>query len=78
MKEPITSKVTLLTITQASQLVDGLTPYRIRQLCLSGELPSFKSGNKWLIQEEVLLDYIRTPKNQKNGNTDSTGANKED
>ncbi len=58
MKEQTQAKVKLLTITQASQLVEGLTTYRIRTLCKSGELPSFKSGNKYLIQEDVLLDYI--------------------
>ncbi|MFI3255528.1 MAG: helix-turn-helix domain-containing protein [Eubacteriales bacterium] len=78
MKKTVTSKVNLLTITQASQLVNGLTTYRIRQLCQSGELPSFKSGNKWLIQEDVLLDYIRTPMNPRNTTTDNTEAEKED
>ncbi|MFI3255615.1 MAG: DNA-binding protein [Eubacteriales bacterium] len=58
MKEQTQAKVKLLTITGASQLVDGLTTFRIRTLCKSGELPSFKSGNKYLIQEDVLLDFI--------------------
>lgn len=58
MKEQTQAKLKMLTITGASQLVEGLTTYRIRTLCKSGELPSFKSGNKYLIQEDVLLDFI--------------------
>lgn len=59
------TKVKLLSIKQASMLVEGLTEYRIRKLCTSGELPCFKSGHKYLINELVLLDYINKPQNQK-------------
>lgn len=55
------TKIKLLTIRQAAKLIDGLTEYRIRQLCLSGELPHFKSGQKHLINEQVLLDFITQP-----------------
>ncbi len=60
MKKETQAKVKLLTITEASRVVEGLTTYRIRQLCQSGELPCFKSGNKYLIQEDFLLDFIGT------------------
>lgn len=47
-------KKKILTIKQASQLIDGLTEYRIRQMCISGELPCFMAGKKYLISEEML------------------------
>ncbi len=66
------SKVKLLSIRQAAQLVEGLTEYRLRKLCISGELPCFKSGNKHLINEEVLLEFLAKPQNktQKEGEND--------
>jgi len=54
-KEP---KVKLLTIKEAATVVEGLTEYRIRQLCLSGKLPSFKAGKKYLINENALLRFL--------------------
>ena len=51
-------RVVLLTIKQAAEMVDGLKPYRIRQLCISGKLEHIKAGNKYLINRTVLLDYI--------------------
>jgi excisionase family DNA binding protein len=52
------SKVKLLTIKEAARLVEGLTEYRIRQLCLSGELPCFKAGKKYLINENAVLRLV--------------------
>ena len=52
------TKVKLLTIKEAAQFVDGLTEYRIRQLCLSGKLPCFKAGKKYLINENALLKFL--------------------
>lgn len=51
-------KIRVLTIKQAAQAVDGLSEYRIRQLCRSGELPCIRAGKKYLISEHVLLEYI--------------------
>ena len=48
----------LLTIKEAAQLVDGLTEYRIRQLCLSGKLPCFKAGKKYLINENAVIRLV--------------------
>jgi len=53
-----TTKVKLLTIKEAAKLIEGLTEYRIRQLCLSGELPCFKAGKKYLINENALLRLV--------------------
>lgn len=52
------NKAKLLTIKQASKLVDGITEYRIRQMCISGELHCFKAGKKYLINENVLLQTV--------------------
>ena len=55
----ITNRPTMLTIKEAAALVDGLTEYRIRQLCITGQLPHIMAGNKYLIHKDVLLRYIR-------------------
>ena len=52
------NKAKLLTIKQAAQVVDGITEYRIRQMCISGELPCFKAGKKYLINENILLKTV--------------------
>ena len=52
------TKVKLLTIKEAAHLVDGLTEYRVRQLCLSGKLPCFKAGKKYLINENALVRLL--------------------
>ena len=33
------TKIVMLTIKQAAALVEGLTEYRVRQMCLSGQVP---------------------------------------
>ena len=52
------TKITMLTIKEAAALVDGLTEYRVRQLCKSGELPTVKAGKKYLINKEILLRFL--------------------
>jgi excisionase family DNA binding protein len=51
-------KLRLLTIGEAAKLIDGLTEYSIRRLCRSGELPCFKSGIKYLIDEKALINHV--------------------
>lgn len=46
------------TIKEATALVDGLSEYRIRQMCLSGEHPCFMAGKKYLINEEDLYKAL--------------------
>lgn len=53
--------IKLLTIRQAAKLVEGLTEYRIRRLCVTGELPCIKAGQKYLINEQALLNYVTPP-----------------
>ena len=54
----MTAKATLLTITQAAELVDGLTKFRVRQMCIEGILPHLKFGNKYLINKKRLLEAV--------------------
>jgi len=53
-----TSKATMLTINEAAALVDGLKPFRIRQMCITGELPCIMAGKKYLINKSILLEKI--------------------
>ena len=59
MKEITNEKrMVMLTIKEAAALVDGLTEYRVRQLCRSGELLCIKAGKKFLINKEVLIRFL--------------------
>lgn len=53
-----TLKRKVLTIKEAAKLIEGLTEYRIRQMCLSGQLPCFMAGKKYLISEEALMKAV--------------------
>lgn len=48
----------VLTIKEAAKLIDGLTEYRIRQMCISGQLHCFMAGKKYLIAEENLYKAV--------------------
>ena len=58
MKENTNEKIVMLTIKEAAALVDGLTEYRVRQLCRSGELPCIKAGKKCLINRDILIRFL--------------------
>jgi excisionase family DNA binding protein len=51
-------KPRMLTINEASELIDGLTKFRVRQMCISGELPCIMAGKKYLINKSILLEKI--------------------
>lgn len=53
--------IQMLTINEAAQRVPGLTKYRIRELCIRGELPCVKAGRKYLICEQVLVRFLTEP-----------------
>ena len=53
-----TPKRKVLTIKEAAKLIDGLTEYRIRQMCISGQLNCFMAGKKYLIPEEALMKAV--------------------
>lgn len=51
-------KKRVLTIKEAAGLIDGLTEFRVRQMCISGKLPCFMAGRKYLIYEENLYKVV--------------------
>ena len=55
------STVQMLTINEAAAIVPGLTKYRVREMCIRGELPCIKAGRKYLICKEVLLRTLTQP-----------------
>lgn len=61
------AKRKLLTIREAAKIIEGLTEYRIRQMCRNGQLPSFKAGNRTLITEENLFKAVFGKENNDNG-----------
>lgn len=52
------TEITMLTIKQAASLVQGLTEYRVRELCKTGQLPCFKAGKKYLINKDILYKFL--------------------
>ena len=40
----------------------AVTEYHIRSLVLSGKLPKIKAGKKYLINLDLLLDYLENPR----------------
>ena len=54
----IETKITMLTIKEAAALVEGLTEYRVRELCRSGKLPTVKAGKKYLINKDILMKFL--------------------
>ena len=52
------NKRRMLTIGEAARLIEGITEYRIRTMCKTGQLPCFKAGNKFLISEEALYEAV--------------------
>lgn len=56
----------LLTIKEAACLIDGLTEYRVRQMCLCGQIPVIKAGKKTLIAEETLINTLFGKTGEKN------------
>lgn len=60
-------KKRILTIKEAAALIDGLTEYRVRQMCITGQLPCFKAGRKYLISEENLINVFFGDKSPTNG-----------
>ena len=52
------TEITMLTIKQAASLVQGLTEYRVRELCKTGQLPCFRAGKKYLINKDILYKFL--------------------
>jgi hypothetical protein len=49
----------MLTINQAVALVDGVSENHIRQACKSGALPCRMAGKKYMINQDVLLEFLK-------------------
>lgn len=58
------TKITMLTIKEAAALVEGLTEYRVRQMCKQGQLPCVMAGKKYLINKARLFSYLRGDDNE--------------
>ena len=52
------AKMRLLTLKQAAKLIEGLTEYRVRMLCVNNNIKYHRFGNKYMIQERELLKYF--------------------
>lgn len=53
------NKITMLTIKGAAAMVEGLTEYRVRQMCVNKQIPCIMAGKKYLINKDILLDFLR-------------------
>lgn len=53
------NKITMLTIREAAAMVEGLTEYRVRQMCVNKQIPCIMAGKKYLINKDILLDFLR-------------------
>ena len=56
--EMLKTKPRLLTLKQAAELIDGLTEYRVRQLCINGEIKYHRFGTKYMVSEFEILSYF--------------------
>ncbi len=52
-------RIVMLTIKEAAALVDGLTEYRVRQMCINDQVPHIMAGKKYLINKDLFLRYLR-------------------
>ena len=52
------TKVVMLTIKEAAELVDGLSEYRVRQMCINRQIPCIMAGRKYLINRDRFLNYL--------------------
>lgn len=51
-------KPRLLTLKQAAGLIVGLTEYRLREMCIKGEIKHYKFGTKYMVSERDVLSYF--------------------
>ncbi len=55
----MTTIPTMLTIKEAAQQTK-LTEHYIRSLCISGKIVTVKTGKKYLVNLERLIDFLNT------------------
>ena len=58
MGENNEERIVMLTIKEAA-LVEGLTEYRVRQMCINDQVPHIMAGKKYLINKDLFLRYLR-------------------
>ena len=58
MGENSEARIVMLTIKEAVALVDGLTEYRVRQMCINDQVPHIMAGKKYLINKELFFRYL--------------------
>jgi len=51
-------KPKIYTISEAAQLIDGLSESCIRRMCQRGEIACFKAGRKYLISKQALFNAV--------------------
>lgn len=54
----IVKKPRLLTLKQAAALVEGLTEYRVRQMCINGDIKHHKFGKKYMVSEYEIMKHF--------------------
>ena len=59
MGENNEERIVMLTIKEAAALVEGLTEYRVRQMCINDQVPHIMAGKKYLINKDLFLSYLR-------------------
>jgi excisionase family DNA binding protein len=59
MGENNDERIVMLTIKEAAALVEGLTEYRVRQMCINDQVPHIMAGKKYLINKDLFLRYLR-------------------
>lgn len=53
------TQIVMLTIKEAAALVEGLTEYRVRQMCINDQVPHIMAGKKYLINKDIFLKFLR-------------------
>ena len=59
MGENNEERIVMLTIKEAAALAEGLTEYRVRQMCINDQVPHIMAGKKYLINKDLFLRYLR-------------------
>ena len=53
------TKIVMLTIKEAAALVEGLTEYRVRQMCINDQVPHILAGKQSPLPKALFLRYLR-------------------
>ena len=53
------TKITMLTIKEAAALVNGMTEYRVRQMCINDQIPHIMAGRKYFSELSPWKNIVR-------------------